>query len=94
MENSIVNYFADLSSGSLTSHITLFGIFITTVVSAARLRRQNTLHKYKIYQDLELASNEIFRFESDNYQKVDPFLCNTKPESYESLASFSLLNNL
>lgn len=66
--------------GGLANAIALLGVLATLTIFALQNRRANRLERQENYMRLELASNDLFRFEADNAATLAPFGEPVKPQ--------------
>ncbi|GER05478.1 hypothetical protein JCM17846_31600 [Iodidimonas nitroreducens] len=57
----------------------LAGLFLTLITFIIQTRLANRTRLGEIYQELEVASNEVFRFEAEHADRLAPFLQETPP---------------
>ncbi|WP_281302276.1 MULTISPECIES: GNAT family N-acetyltransferase [unclassified Iodidimonas] len=57
----------------------LAGLFLTLITFIIQTRLANRTRLGEIYQELEVASNDVFRFEAEHADRLAPFLNETPP---------------
>ena len=67
-------------ASTLTAIVTAIGLILTIGMFAYQQFKENRFHKFNIYQNLEFASNEIFRFEAAHSEEIASFLKVTKDQ--------------
>lgn len=75
----ITTIFEKLSALSL--NLALWALVVTILLAVLSARRASRIEREENYIQLELASNELFRFEATHAANIEPFLSTNKPEN-------------
>jgi len=73
--------------GGIANAISLLGVMATLFVFIAQSRRAARVEQQENYLRLELASNDLFRFEADNATALEPYNDLTKPSGPDDPAA-------
>ena len=76
----------------IADYIAVIAVVVTVGTFGFRAWKETRIMKFNMYQNLEFASNELFRFEAENHAKIDPFMSMNAPDT-EPTMTRSVINN-